>query len=260
MEPIIAASNRTCRKNAAYNGIVNKELGRPAAGTVGLNSTTCLLSAIGLHCWYHQRHSLRRCGDVAGCQGAGARRSPYAAERRGGQGGFRGIVEERGMRVTLTEMARHAAGRVVYLYLPYWLVEQQMSCIKPSADVLDQVPALPARCKGVLEQLPRHATPPNTMGSLEAYLFSERWDLVLAVRRGQEGFADLVSQLYDAGQREQPRQDIVAVRGSRRSQERTAASSVRRPKRALTIATIHHCWSRASALGLEQESFHLLLI
>lgn len=120
MEPIIAASNRTCRKNAAYNGIVNKELGRPAAGTVGLNSTTCLLSAIGLHCWYHQRRSLRRCGDVAGCQGAGARRSPYAAERRrGGQGGFRGIVEERGMRVTLTETARHAAGRVVYLYLPY---------------------------------------------------------------------------------------------------------------------------------------------
>lgn len=53
--------------------------------------------------------------------------------------------------------------------------------MEPSAEVLDQVPVLPARCKGMLQLLPQYATLPNTMGSLDVYLFFARWDLMFAV-------------------------------------------------------------------------------
>lgn len=174
LEPIIIGAGRGYRGNTRYNLVLNKFLGPPRAGTVGVNSTTAILSpaavirAVGTPGPYVHRPNKSAPRDLR-------------LERRA----YTDVLRDGGASVLVIDETVPGRGRIVQVYLPYWYHDAAWPNFAPSPETIQGLRALPRSSEAILRLVPPNLGPndfvPPVHGSPLAICFFARWRLVLTI-------------------------------------------------------------------------------
>lgn len=174
------------KEHPRYQQILNKHLGTPRPGTVGVNTSTALIGP---------GSTIRAVGAklprIHGASKAAAR--DYDRER----GAYTDAMLGRGVAVKLTSAPVHesrGSGDLILIWLPHWVMDAAIPTFSPSAEVGRKLPPLPAKSTAILRLVPRQASSngmaPPVQSTPLVMRFSARHQLVLSVVDGKGGHQD----------------------------------------------------------------------
>lgn len=207
IEPLFIGCNRGCRKKGhpRYQQILNKHLGTPRPGTVGVNTSTALIGP---------GSTIRAVGAklprIHGASKATAR--DYDRER----GAYTDAMLGRGVAVKLTSAPVHesrGSGDLILIWLPHWVMDAAIPTFPSSAEVRRKLPKLPPKSTAILRLVPGAPTPMESAPLCRALPSS---CASLGNRRQQGRSQDLpprqTARPHDGNRGAAPRRDVGQAR------------------------------------------------
>lgn len=176
IEPLFIGCNRGCRGHPRYQQVLNKHLGTPRPGTVGVNTATALL---GPGC------TIQAVGAKLPRVHGAAKATPRDYDRE--RGAYTNAMLGRGVAIKLTSAPLHeskGSGDLNVLWLRHWVMDVAVPTFSPSAEVRRQLLKLPPRSTAILRLVPRAPIPngvaPAVQGTPLVMRFFARYQLLSA--------------------------------------------------------------------------------